>query len=227
MNAAVWVLGFDTCGTLGTAALATLDQESGSLKCVQQIELAAKTSAAQLVPAVSSLLQDAGIGLAALQAMVVVHGPGSFTGVRAGVATAQGLAQASSVPLVAMSRLAMLASLSSEEPACLALLEAGRGEYYAGHYREGSCEREWLASQEEVVTAVESGLVLVAAEASVEARIASLSPRMVGPLDAWAALQAARPRLIAAAWDDLRTLDAHYVRRSDAELFARTPAQRA
>ena len=220
------VLGFDTCGVQGTVVLATLDQDSQALVRLKEIELPAKTSAARLVPALASLLQDAGLAPAALHALVVVHGPGSFTGVRVGVATAQGMAHATGVPLLAVSRLAVLASLSPAAE-CLALLDAGRGEYYAGHYRAGQCVREWLASHEEVAEAAASGLLpLTIAEASVQARVATLTPQLAGPLDAWAAVRASRERLLSSVWSDLATLDAHYVRRSDAELFARTPAPR-
>ena len=53
-------------------------------------------------------------GLRELAAVVVVHGPGSFTGVRVGLSAAKGLCEAGGVPLIAVSRLALLAGVSME-----------------------------------------------------------------------------------------------------------------
>jgi len=228
------VLAFDTCGVAGSVALAGLHQDTESVTYLQQVELAAKTSAAQLMPAIAAMLGQAQLTLSQLHAIVLVHGPGSFTGVRVAISTAKGLAHASGVPLVAVSRLAVLASLSSltslsgaGAPACLALLDAGRGELYAGSYRGGERLREWLASPEEVKDAARSGMRLVAAEPSVMERLGEWQPESAGPLDACAAVRAARKRVLMRDWDDLATLDANYLRQSDAQLFARPAVQRA
>ena len=61
------------------------------------------------MPAVRRLMEASGFRLNELAAVVVVHGPGSFTGVRVGVSAAKGLSEAGGVPLIAVSRLALLA----------------------------------------------------------------------------------------------------------------------
>ena len=223
-NALAHVLAFDTCGVVGSVALLDLKQDTGTVTCLLQAELAPKTAAAQLMPAIAAMLQEAGIALTSLHALIVVHGPGSFTGVRVGLSTAKGLAHAIGLPVLAISRLAVLASLAPQ-PACLALLNAGRGEFYAGRYRDGRCEREWLASLDEVVAAAEAGDALVvaeqAAEQSVAEHVRAWQPALAGPLDASNAARVALGRLRSADWDDLARLDANYLRHSDAELFAR------
>ncbi len=78
-----------------------------------------------------------------LRGVVVVHGPGSFTGIRIGVSAAKGLAEGLGIPVIALSRLELLARQSPEGSA-VAVLDAGRGEFYAGFYREGICETEAL-----------------------------------------------------------------------------------
>ena len=75
----------------------------------RQKELAGKTYSAELVPKIQELLEEQGVGLQELEAVVVVHGPGSFTGVRIGVSSAKALAEALNIPLLAVSRLAVLA----------------------------------------------------------------------------------------------------------------------
>jgi tRNA threonylcarbamoyladenosine biosynthesis protein TsaB len=220
------VLAIDTCGVTGSVALASLDKVTGDVTCMQQIDLGPKTAAAQLMPAIARLLEQAQLALADLYAVVVVHGPGSFTGERIAISTAKGLAHASGLPIVAVSRLSVLAGLG-RVPECLALLDAGRGELYAGDWRAGECGREWLASTDEVEAAARCGMHLVVAESILATRLAAWSPESAGPLDACAAVRAARQRLRAAQWDDLRTLDANYLRHSDAQLFGRPAASRA
>jgi tRNA threonylcarbamoyladenosine biosynthesis protein TsaB len=182
------------------------------------------------MPAVDEMLRKAGLDLRGVRTLVVVHGPGSFTGIRVGLSTAKGLAHAAGVPIVAISRLAVLASLDGSQSDFLALLDAGRNEFYA---RRG--QREWLASFDEIAAAADAGVPLVIAEPRIEARLSAGDPRrvgplrlvgpLVGPLDACAAARAALPRIRRGDSEDLATLDANYLRRSDAELFARPATQ--
>jgi tRNA threonylcarbamoyladenosine biosynthesis protein TsaB len=210
------ILAFDTCGEVGTVALVDLENEATTVTCISQTELGGRTASAQLLPAIDAMLRKATLDMRALRAIVVVNGPGSFTGTRVGLSTAKGLAHAAGVPIVAISRLAVLAGLESNEKDSLALLDAGRNEFYARR-----AAREWLATFEEIAAAADSGAPLIVAESRIEARLAALSPRRVGPLDACAAASAALGAVRAGKWEDLVALDANYLRRSDAELFAR------
>jgi tRNA threonylcarbamoyladenosine biosynthesis protein TsaB len=172
------------------------------------------------MPAIDAMLQKATLDLRALRALLVVNGPGSFTGMRVGLSTTKGLAHATGIPVVAISRLAVLASLWDARGDFVALLDAGRNEFYARR-----AEREWLASFEEIAAVAGTGVSLVIAAAGAETkvadRLAAWKPARVGPLDACAAIRAALARLRSGESDDLAVLDANYLRRSDAELFAR------
>jgi tRNA threonylcarbamoyladenosine biosynthesis protein TsaB len=212
------VLAIDTCGAAGTVALLDLEKDRSAVTCREQVELGGRAASAELMPAVQNMLGRAGLKTAGLRSILVVNGPGSFTGVRVGLSTAKGLAHAAGVPILAISRLAVLGSLEREKQDFVALLDAGRNEYYA---RRG--QREWLASCAEIAELADEGVALVLAEAAVGERFAHWKPTLVGPLDACAAGGAAIARLRAGEADDLATLDANYLRRSDAELFARTP----
>lgn len=214
------VLAFDTCGDAGTVALVDLENGATKVTCISQAELSGRAASAELMPAIDGMLRNAGLDLRSLRAILVVNGPGSFTGIRVGLSTAKGLAHAAGVPIVAISRLAVLSSLAEIPGDFLALLDAGRNEFYGRR-----TEREWLASFEEIAAAAEAGASLIVAEVRTEARIAErlapLRPVLVGPLDACAAVRAALARLRSGESDDLAALDANYLRRSDAELFAR------
>jgi tRNA threonylcarbamoyladenosine biosynthesis protein TsaB len=213
------VLAFDTCGDAGTVALVDLANSATAVTCISQMELAGRAASAELMPAVDGMLRNAELDLRSLRAILVVNGPGSFTGIRVGLSTAKGLAHAAGVPgipIFAISRLAVLASLTETRGDFLALLDAGRNEFYALR-----AERDWLASFEEIAAAAAAGASLIVAEVKIAERLAPLRPVLVGSLDACAAVRAALARLRSGESDDLAALDANYLRRSDAELFAR------
>jgi tRNA threonylcarbamoyladenosine biosynthesis protein TsaB len=210
------ILAFDTCGEIGTVALVALKHGATTVTCISQRELPGRTASARLMPAIDEMLRAAALELRALRTLVVVHGPGSFTGIRVGLSTAKGLAHAAGVPIVAISRLAVLASLHGGQGDFLAVLDAGRNEFYARR-----AQREWLASLDEIAAAADAGTPLLIAEERVEARLSAWSPRRVGPLDACAAAHAALASVRSGKSENLAGLDANYLRRSDAELFAR------
>jgi tRNA threonylcarbamoyladenosine biosynthesis protein TsaB len=84
--------------------------------------------AGKLLLLVEEVLAAAGAGWEQVERIAVGVGPGSFTGLRLGIATARGLAQARDLPLVSVSSLAALAAGSE---AALAVIDARRGEVFA------------------------------------------------------------------------------------------------
>jgi len=83
------------------------------------------------------------LGVSGLQAVVVVTGPGSYTGLRAGIAIGLGVAHTLGLPLHGVSSLEVVARSAPEgETETVALVEAGRGGVYSGrfHRREGILE---------------------------------------------------------------------------------------
>ncbi|HEV2621329.1 MAG TPA: tRNA (adenosine(37)-N6)-threonylcarbamoyltransferase complex dimerization subunit type 1 TsaB [Frateuria sp.] len=103
---------------------------------IARSELAPRRHAELALPMADALLAEAGIGRHALDAIAVGRGPGAFTGVRLGVALAQGMALALDRPVVPVSSLAALALEAPEdEPAILAVIDARMGEVYAACYR--------------------------------------------------------------------------------------------
>jgi tRNA threonylcarbamoyladenosine biosynthesis protein TsaB len=98
--------------------------------------------ATRLLEMARELLERAGVAWSGIDRIAVGVGPGTFTGLRVGVATARGLAQSLSVELVGVSSLRALAAvaLAAEEPqsgergAVLAVIDARRGEAFAAAY---------------------------------------------------------------------------------------------
>jgi len=92
--------------------------------------------ATRLLAMARELLGGAGVGWSALDRIAVGVGPGMFTGLRVGVATARGLAQSLSVELAGVSSLRALAEAAAEHgyPRLLAVVDARRGEAFAAAY---------------------------------------------------------------------------------------------
>jgi tRNA threonylcarbamoyladenosine biosynthesis protein TsaB len=93
----------------------------------------------RLLPALETLLAQAAVGLGEVQAFAVSIGPGSFTGLRIGLATVKGLAFRTGRPVAAVPTLAALAASADSAPGPVAaLLDARRGEAYVGLYERAA-----------------------------------------------------------------------------------------
>jgi tRNA threonylcarbamoyladenosine biosynthesis protein TsaB len=95
-----------------------------------------KTHSERLIPMLDQLINAAGWELGELDFIGVVKGPGSFTGIRIGIATAEGLAQVLKIPLIGFTSLDALAWAGwgrTEETAVI--LDARKGEWYYARYR--------------------------------------------------------------------------------------------
>jgi tRNA threonylcarbamoyladenosine biosynthesis protein TsaB len=95
----------------------------------------------RLLPLVAEVMERGGIEFADLDRIAVGVGPGTFTGLRIGIATARGLAQAASLRLVGVSTLRSLALAAAQAPetvdseAICAVIDARRGEVFAAAWR--------------------------------------------------------------------------------------------
>jgi len=102
--------------------------------------------ATRLLVMIADVLAQAGLGWAQVQRIAVGVGPGTFTGLRIGIATARALAHARSIPLVGVSTLQSLALNAGCEPLerhglVLAGIDARRGEVFAAAWRARDVER--------------------------------------------------------------------------------------
>ncbi len=203
-------MGIDTCGPEGSIALAEVTEMG--VKLLGQQRLAGGRHSVELMPAIRELLETDGVSVSDLDVIVVVRGPGSFTGVRVGLSTAKGLAQASGAAVIGVSRLQVLAQKAGSQAA---VLDAGRGEIYFGG--AGDESGETVMRPEEV-----RGRVGVGEIASCEAGAAQMlaGARLVDEPTAEDALRLAQGRILRRDFDDVAVMDAHYLRRSEAEVAA-------
>jgi tRNA threonylcarbamoyladenosine biosynthesis protein TsaB len=208
------LLGIDTCGVIGTVALGRWN--GAECLVLGQTELEARSFSATLVKAVGDLLGAQGIDRP--DGILVVNGPGSFTGVRVGLSAAKGFAEAWQAPVAVVSRLEVTAAQSGEANAAL---DAHRHEVYLRLGGAGQSSREFLAGVAEL-----KAMALARVAVCDEAAAALLAGAWAGVECVWTAAPTAgdalvhfsgrvlRDRII-----DLALLDGHYLRRSDAEIF--------
>ncbi len=216
------ILALDTTDEYGSLALLR-DGET-----LEEMELHAPGGFAHvLYPRLEELLARHGVGVAAIDCFAAAAGPGSFTGVRVGLACVKGLAEALGRKAVAVSNLQALACFGVRDWRAV-MLDARRGEVYGAVYDRGA-----RPVADEVVAPVERWLAGLpeGAVGFVTPDVGLLWAAVVGTRFAEAPVTAA-PRAIAAAvgrlalarWEageaqDPAALDANYVRRSDAELL--------
>ncbi len=141
-----WILGFDTATRATTVAL------SGSEGLMLEVrddppQGARPRHATKLMPSCAEVLAEAGIGFSELDRIAVGTGPGTFTGLRIGVATARALAQATGCGLVGISTLHALALNALAQPAreegetVVAVLDARRHEVFAAAWSRRTVAR--------------------------------------------------------------------------------------
>jgi tRNA threonylcarbamoyladenosine biosynthesis protein TsaB len=192
-----------------------------------------------LLPAVTRLLSRSSLSLRVLDGYAVCAGPGSFTGLRVGLTTVKAWAEIYRVPIVALSRLEALIADHEDvgEPFLAAYFDARRDQVFAALYRKSGAVYE--RSGEESVTSLSAFLDRVQTDAAGE-RVRWISPdaELLASQVPWKSLAGARHVLERVSppfavglgrlayrkfrlgeTTDAISLDANYVRRSDAELL--------
>jgi tRNA threonylcarbamoyladenosine biosynthesis protein TsaB len=140
-----WILGFDTATRATAVALA--DDTGAVLEARDDPPPGHRPRhASRLLPLCGEVLERAGVGFRDLERLAVGVGPGTFTGLRIGVATARAVAQAGGIRVAGVSTLHSLAlnaqsdnSLSRVD-AVAAVLDARRGEAFAAVWRSDQLE---------------------------------------------------------------------------------------
>ena len=201
------VLVLDTCGERASVALFRGDEVLG------EEELAERSASAALLGGLRGLLAEADVRLGELAGIGVVNGPGSFTGVRVGLAVAKGLCEASGVKLAAVSRLSVLGDAAGLRDG-FAVLSAGRDQVYVRELGGDAAGREWMTSFA-ALQEVAARRDLAVTNAEVGSRLTGAARVHVVELFARHALGRVRACLEQGG-SDPATTDANYVRNEEA-----------
>ena len=231
-------LAIDTCDLRGSIVL----RSEGRPVAERRHE--DKDYSSWLLPAVESLLEEAGKKLRDVELFAAATGPGSFTGVRVGLCAVKAWAEVYGTAVVGVSRLEATARLAKPSGLIAVTYDAHRGQIFGGLY-ERSKEETSLIGEEMVIAPVQF-LAFVGERAGHDSvRWISLNPELVTGATGWesqiangSTLQVievgvansigelAEEKAARGELTDVLSLDANYVRRSDAEIYWKGPAYR-
>jgi tRNA threonylcarbamoyladenosine biosynthesis protein TsaB len=214
----------DTSGKQGGVGLVRARDQN--LEVIEEVALVGGTFSAQLIPQIAALLAKHGLDKRDIDAFVVVSGPGSFTGLRVGLAAIKALAEILQKPIVPVSLLEVIAVASRLEGKVAAAIDAGRGEVYLGEYQvtNGSARRlnEQLLPVVDFISGAQgSSVVTVNLPLAEIARNAGLLVTAIEAVNAEMIARLGRRKLHAGETTTPEGLEANYIRRSDAEIFAK------
>jgi tRNA threonylcarbamoyladenosine biosynthesis protein TsaB len=178
---------------------------------------------AELVPQIAAMLHEHGVNKYEIDAFAVVSGPGSFTGLRVGLAAIKGLAEALQKPIAAVSLLEAVAIAAGQEGRLTAVLDAGRGEVYVGVYEVADVRAKCVAEKSSTIAALmieAAGQQVVTPDQKIAEALAQ-SGTIVSCIDppnadgiAWIGFQKLERGEVVSP----EALDATYIRRTDAEI---------
>jgi tRNA threonylcarbamoyladenosine biosynthesis protein TsaB len=234
------LLSIDTSGRSGSIALAR-GNDDGTCEVIEVVPLTGGTFSAQLVPQIAALLAKHGFTKLDIGAFTVASGPGSFTGLRIGLAAIKGMAEILEKPIATVSLLEAVGVGAKAQGGVLALLDAGRGELYCGDYEvttDGAQLRtEKLLKREEVFAelsesqlhesktqtpaALRSTVVTSDKGIAEAAPFAGLRVVLVDAIDAGAIARLGFRKIQSGKTVSPEQLEANYIRRTDAEILAK------
>lgn len=206
------ILSIDSSQPVGSVTLARAD---GDVAIIETVRAHGGKFSAQLIPTLKRLLEAHNVEKHHIDVIAAASGPGTFTGLRVGLAAVKALAEILQKPIVTVSVLEALASADTAKER-VALSEAGKGFWYVGVYGNGTVSeqhctaeglRELLAKHSQATVVATQVLPRELARDGariVDAPISELVARV-------AAIKAARNE-----FTEIDALDANYVRPHEA-----------
>jgi tRNA threonylcarbamoyladenosine biosynthesis protein TsaB len=223
------LLAIDTSGKQGSIALARAGEptaDGGDFEVIEIAPLVGGTFSAQLIPQISELLSSNGFTKNGIGALAVGTGPGSFTGLRIGLAAVKALAEVLVKPIAAVSLLEACVVAIAAQGKVMSVLDAGRSDVYVGEYEipagAGSVPRERMLGRSEFLAQAKGWTVVTPDSVLAEvARAAGLTVSILAPISAADVARLGWNKIQRGETVTPEQLEANYIRRTDAEMLER------
>lgn len=175
------ILGLDTSGKNASAAI--LDTQAGILSGEHTV-YTSRTHSQVILPLCKSLLEECGLSISEIDCLAVSVGPGSYTGLRIGIAAVQGMSMARGIPCTGVSTLEALAARITGEQPVLSLMHARADLFYCALFRDGRrLTEDAMRSAAEISADLPEEKILLAGDGAGEfLRLTGISARIVPPV---------------------------------------------
>jgi tRNA threonylcarbamoyladenosine biosynthesis protein TsaB len=220
------ILGVDTSGREGSVALARGD--TNTFEVLEFVLIAGGTYSAQLIPSIDTVLKRQALDKTAIEGYAVASGPGSFTGLRVGLAGVKGLAEILPNPIASVSVLEAIALAASNAGRVISATDAARKEIFVGEYdvNSGTTElvRESLMPHRDFLHLLDANPAAQLITPDIDVADLAKFHMHVAQIDRPKADTYARiglQRIFAGKTIAPEALEANYIRRSDAEIFSK------
>jgi tRNA threonylcarbamoyladenosine biosynthesis protein TsaB len=220
------VLAIDTSGRPGSIALARCGFDE-VFELLDVVALAGGTFSSELVPEIAMLLSRHGATKAQLDGFAVVSGPGSFTGLRIGLAAIKALAEVLQKPIATISMLQAVAVAGRSEGMVLSALDAGRGDAYVGEYEVARGDARFLEQSLMTQSQLQEAMThfrLVTPDQTIalRAQSAGLEVEVIERPNSGAIAKLGCGKLRAGQTVAPEALEANYILRSESGLFRKS-----
>ena len=216
----------DTSGKHGSIALASVS-DNGTCTVIETVTLDGGAFSSQLVPQIAALLLKNGFDRKDIGGFAAVAGPGSFTGLRVGLAAIKALGEALQKPIAAVSMLEAIAVAGGFPGKSMAALDAGRQQVYVGEYdivSDGTRRiEECLLTRDEFLNgAAGANVVTSDSEMAALARSSAAAVRIIAAPRADSIAQLGWKKILSGETMTSAALEANYIGHADAEIFSRS-----
>ncbi|MBE7054045.1 MAG: tRNA (adenosine(37)-N6)-threonylcarbamoyltransferase complex dimerization subunit type 1 TsaB [Ruminococcaceae bacterium] len=217
------ILAIDTSSQNATVALLSEERLIGEFTINNK-----KTHSQIIMPLIDDMISKSGLDIKDIDVFACGVGPGSFTGLRIGIATAKALAQAVNKKVVGVSSLSVLAnSISFSEKLVCPIIDARRNDVYNALYKDGKCIKEDRAINiEDLIKELNGNETVFVGDGIIPHKDLIISkmgdkayfaPQSIMMAKASAVAQIALERALNNSFDDIYNLEPVYLRSSQAE----------
>lgn len=149
------ILSIDTSSDVCSVAIL---EDNNLIKEINKTD--SKTHSENLMPLIDNLFKETGLSLSDMQAIACSIGPGSFTGIRIGIATAKAMTEVMQIPVIGVTSLETLAYLEKTQNNIVSIIDAKNNQVYCGIFNnEYSLLEEYIADDiMEVITYIKQHL---------------------------------------------------------------------